>query len=58
MPGVLKTKHKSQADCFSVENPELGINARITEVTALRSKVIFLYQSELHWQISAKIMKC
>ncbi len=29
--GFSTTKHESQADCFSVENPDLGIDARITE---------------------------
>uniref|UniRef100_A0A8C1R0T5 Gypsy retrotransposon integrase-like protein 1 n=1 Tax=Cyprinus carpio TaxID=7962 RepID=A0A8C1R0T5_CYPCA len=38
MAGVLNTKHESQADCFAVENPEVSIDARIAEVTALRSK--------------------
>ncbi len=41
MAGVLNTKHESQADCFAVENPEVGIDAQIAEVTALYSKVIF-----------------
>uniref|UniRef100_A0A8C2F234 Gypsy retrotransposon integrase-like protein 1 n=1 Tax=Cyprinus carpio TaxID=7962 RepID=A0A8C2F234_CYPCA len=47
MAGVLNTKHESQADCFAVENPEVSIDARIAEVTALRSKVILVQREEV-----------
>lgn len=40
MVEVLNIELESQADSFAVENPEVGIDGRIAEVTAQCSEVI------------------
>lgn len=40
MVEVLNIKHKSEADSFILDNPEVGIDARIAEVTTQRAEVI------------------